>query len=106
MRVRVLFFGVLKDLAGKAADDIDLPEGASVRDVIARYESAIPRLKGSLSSVALAVNREYQGPDARLKAGDEVALLPPVSGGSIDGESIDAGAEPGRGLRRHRPEQD
>jgi molybdopterin synthase catalytic subunit len=97
MRVRVLFFGVLKDLAGKAADDIDMAEGASVRDVIARYESAIPRLKGSLSSIALAVNREYAGPDARLKAGDEVALLPPVSGGSIDGGSIDAGAEPGRG---------
>ena len=96
MRVRVLFFGVLKDLAGRAADEIDMPEGSSVRDVIARYESKIPRLQDSLSSVALAVNREYAGPDTKLKTGDEVALLPPVSGGSIDGGSIDDGAEPGQ----------
>ena len=71
-------------------------EGASVRDVIARYESAIPRLKDSLSSVALAVNREYAGPNARLKAGDEVALLPPVSGGSVD---ADPKLPPGRRRR-------
>ena len=81
MRVRVLFFGMLKDIVGKTADAIDLPEGASVRDVLKKYESQIPRLKESLPSLALAVNQQYAGPDTILKSDDEVALLPPVSGG-------------------------
>ncbi|HME33859.1 MAG TPA: molybdenum cofactor biosynthesis protein MoaE [Candidatus Sulfotelmatobacter sp.] len=82
MRVRVLFFGILKDLAGKSGDSLDLPDGASVRDVLAQYESLIPRLKESLPSLALAVNQQYAAPDTKLKPGDEVALLPPVSGGA------------------------
>src|SRR3954468_21494055 len=82
MQVRVLFFGVLRDLAGKSNDSLELPEGGSVRDVIARYESQIPRLKDSLSSIALAVNQQYASPETKLKDNDEVALLPPVSGGA------------------------
>ena len=100
MRVRVLFFGILKDIVGKPADVVDLPEGASVRDVLARYESQIPRLKESLASLALAVNQQYAGPDTILKSDDEVALLPPVSGGAPDG----AGETPPRqpaGRRRY-----
>jgi molybdopterin converting factor subunit 1 len=84
MRVRVLFFGVLKDIVGKSADAIDLPEGATVRDVLARCESQIPRLKELLPSLALAVNQQYAGPDTKLRTDDEVALLPPVSGGAPD----------------------
>jgi molybdopterin synthase catalytic subunit len=82
MRVRVLFFGILKDVAGKSSDIIDLSEGASVRDVLAHYEGEIPRFRQSLPSLALAVNREYAGPGTRLKENDEIALLPPVSGGA------------------------
>ena len=82
MRVRVLFFGVLKDLAGKAGDLLDLPDGALVRDVLAHYASWSPHLKESMASLAVAVNQEYAGPETGLKSGDEVALLPPVSGGS------------------------
>jgi MoaE-MoaD fusion protein len=82
MRVSVLFFGVLKDLSGRSSDSLELPDGASVRDVVARYEAQIPKLKESLPSLALAVNQQYAGPDTKLKAGDEVALLPPVSGGA------------------------
>ena len=81
----MLFFGVLREMVGKSTDLIDVPEGASVRDAIARYESQIPRLKESLSSLALAVNQQYAGPDTKLSANDEVALLPPVSGGAIEG---------------------
>jgi len=84
MRVRVLFFGMLKDIVGKSADAIDLPEGASVRDVLARYQSHTPGLKESLPSLALAVNQQYAGPDTILRPDDEVALLPPVSGGAPD----------------------
>lgn len=78
----MLFFGVLKDLAGKPADEVELPDGASVRELLQRYESGIPQLKTSLSSIALAVNRRYASPDTTLQANDEVALLPPVSGGT------------------------
>ena len=86
MRVRVLFFGGLKDLAGKSSDLLDLPEGALVRDLLAHYLSEVPRMKESLPSLAVAVNQEYAGAETGLKSGDEVALLPPVSGGS-EGET-------------------
>jgi MoaE-MoaD fusion protein len=81
MRVRVLFFGILREAAGKAADEIDLASGASVRDVIAYYDVRIPQLKQALPSLALAVNQQYASPETKLSADDEVALLPPVSGG-------------------------
>jgi molybdopterin synthase catalytic subunit len=84
MRVRVLFFGMLRDLSGKSSDSIDLPEGASVRDLLAECERTIPRLKESLPSLALAVNEQYAAADTTLQPGDEVALLPPVSGGAND----------------------
>ena len=82
MRVRVLFFGMLKELAAKPADAVELPEGATVRDLLAHCERQMPRLKASLPSLALAVNQQYAGVDTILHGGDEVALLPPVSGGS------------------------
>jgi len=82
MRVRVLFFGMLKDLAGKSSDFVDLPDGALVRDVLAHYLGEVPRLKESLAALAVAVNQEYAGAETVLKSDDEVALLPPVSGGS------------------------
>jgi MoaE-MoaD fusion protein len=86
MRVRVLFFGGLKELAGKSSDLLELPDGALVRDVLAHYLAQVPRLKESLASLAVAVNQEYAGTETGLKSGDEVALLPPVSGGS-EGET-------------------
>ena len=82
MQVRILFFGVLKDLAGKASESLNLPENATLADVLIHYEEAIPRLKETKASLAMSVNQEYAGPGTKLKAGDEVALLPPVSGGS------------------------
>jgi len=85
IRVRVLFFGVLKEMVGKSVDLIDLADGASVRDVLALYESQNPSLKESLPSLAVAVNQEYAGPDTKLKPNDEIALLPPVSGGAPAG---------------------
>lgn len=84
MQVRVLFFGVLKDLAGRSSDDLTLPDQATAGDVVEHYETRLASLKGKLSSIAVSVNQEYAGLDARLHSGDEVALLPPVSGGSGD----------------------
>jgi molybdopterin synthase catalytic subunit len=82
MEVRVLFFGVLKDLIGKASDSISLAENATLGDVLTHYEQAVPRLKETAASLAMSVNQEYAGPGTRLRPGDEVALLPPVSGGA------------------------
>jgi MoaE-MoaD fusion protein len=82
MQVRVLFFGMLKDLAGRTSDLLSLPEGATLREVLCHYEERIPRLRTMASSVAMSINQEYAGPESKLKPGDEVAFLPPVSGGS------------------------
>ena len=85
MRVHVLFFGVLKEIAGAETATLDLPENACLRDVIAYCAAQNPRLKESLSSLAIAVNQNYAAPETTLTEGDEIALLPPVSGGKDDG---------------------
>ena len=84
MQVRVLFFGVLKDLAGRSSDVISLPDQATAADVLDHYERAFASKKGILASIAISVNQEYAASDCRLHAGDEIALLPPVSGGTQD----------------------
>jgi MoaE-MoaD fusion protein len=81
MRVRVLFFGILKDLAQRTNDTLELREGATVREMLAQCELQIPQIKASLPSSAVAVNQHYADAETRLKPGDEIALLPPVSGG-------------------------
>jgi len=82
MQIHVLFFGVLKDLAGQSSETIELPEGARVEAVLRHYSRQAPRLEAMLPSLALSVNQEYSSADSVLRAGDEVALLPPVSGGA------------------------
>jgi molybdopterin synthase catalytic subunit/molybdopterin converting factor small subunit len=83
MQVQVLFFGMLKELAGLGSDSLTLPDSATLADVISHYEGRIPRLKEMAGSIAMSVNREYAGPECKLKAGDEIGLLPPVSGGVL-----------------------
>jgi molybdopterin synthase catalytic subunit/molybdopterin converting factor small subunit len=84
MRVQVLFFGILKDLVGRGSDELTLPEHAKAGDVVEHYERSIPAMGGMLASIAISVNQEYSDPGATLHAGDEIALLPPVSGGSAE----------------------
>jgi molybdopterin converting factor subunit 1 len=81
MRVRVLFFGQLKDIAGVSQEDAELSDGARVEDLYERYARRFPRLAEFRPSVAASVNQEYAEWRAALAAGDEVAFLPPVSGG-------------------------
>ena len=78
MRVRVLYFGVLKESLGRESEMVELPEPARVADLMARFEG-----EGAewMRSIAVAVNREYARREDVLRDGDEVALLPPVSGG-------------------------
>ena len=82
MQIRVLFFGVLKDLAGRSHEALELPDGATIGGLLGHYEQSIPQLKAYAASLAVSVNEEYAGPETKLNPGDEVALLPPVSGGS------------------------
>jgi len=81
MQITVLFFGMLKDFAGRGSESLTLPDDATLSDVLKHFEKQIPRLKDFAASIAMSVNQEYAGPDTSLKDGDEVALLPPVSGG-------------------------
>jgi molybdopterin synthase catalytic subunit len=83
MQVQILFFGMLKELAGLGSDSLTLPDSATLGDVIRHYEGRIPRLKEMAGSIAMSVNREYAGPECKLNSGDEIGLLPPVSGGVL-----------------------
>jgi MoaE-MoaD fusion protein len=87
MKIGVLFFGVLKDLVGRSSETVDLPEGTRVREVLLHYGRQAPRFEEMAPSLAISVNHEYSGADRVLREGDEVGLLPPVSGGSPDGGS-------------------
>src|SRR6266849_1645788 len=82
MRVRVLFFGRLKDIVGKAEEQTDLSEGARVEDLFERYGRTYPELARFRASVVASVNQEFAEWRAPLATGDEVAFLPPVSGGA------------------------
>ena len=77
MVVRIRLFAMLRERAGASELWLELPEGARVRDALA----ALSELAGGLPLV-MAVNREYASEDAPLSAGDELALIPPVSGGA------------------------
>lgn len=103
MLVRVLYFGVLKERFGVAEEAIELSDGATVGALVrvlrerSSKSAMASRLQSVWQSLAVAVNREYASADAGLHEGDEIALLPPVSGGAaprieiVDG-LIDAAA--------------
>ena len=78
MQVRVRLFAALRERAGAAELELDLPEGASVADALDRMRALTEGVP-----VVMAVNREYADAGARLHGGDEVALIPPISGGSV-----------------------
>ena len=97
MQIHVLFFGVLKDLVGRSSETLDLPEGARVQDVVSHYARQAAKFSQMLPALAFSVNQEYARAECALAAGDEVALLPPVSGGapgSQNAKSSHSGAPP------------
>jgi molybdopterin synthase catalytic subunit len=81
MRVRVLLFGVLKDIFQRSEESLELSSGATLSDLLDHYRRLAPENARFFPSLALAVNQEYASPADALREGDEVALLPPVSGG-------------------------
>ncbi len=80
--MRVLFFGMLKDAAGTAEAALELPEGATVEAALEAAAAQWPELQKHRRSTVAAVNQKYALKTDVLREGDEVALLPPVSGGS------------------------
>src|ERR1700729_690537 len=82
MRVTVLFFGVLKEILSSESQTLDLPPGATVDAVLRHFRELFPQQPKLWSTLAVAVNQSYATSGCLLRDGDEVALLPPVSGGS------------------------
>ena len=87
MQVRVLYLGMLRDLAGREREVVPLTEGARLSDLYAELQRRMPKLQDFRNAIALSINYEYSEGTATLHDNDEVALIPPVSGGSIDEDS-------------------
>jgi molybdopterin synthase catalytic subunit len=81
MRVRVLLFGQLKDVIGRSEDSLDLQPNSHLSEVLSHYSHRFPRFQSLAGSIACSVNQEYASATTVLREGDEVGLLPPVSGG-------------------------
>lgn len=80
MTVQILAFGVAKEIFGASTIKVDLGDHAQVDGLKATLEQQYPRLK-QLASYMIAVNNEYAGNDLALTESDEIAIIPPVSGG-------------------------
>lgn len=78
--VSVLLFGITRDLTGQSSVSVPLAEGANVGDILSQLHQHYPELAG-IRSLLVAVNGEYAEPEQVLAHHDEVALIPPVSGG-------------------------
>ena len=90
MRVRVVYFGILRDMAGHEHEAVELADGTRLAELYSDLQQRIPGLSKFGGSIALSINYEYASLNAALYDGDEVALLPPVSGGAGE-ESESAG---------------
>src|SRR5436190_1390117 len=82
MRVKVLFFGMLKDIVGRPEEHVEMASGARLSTVFDHYAGQFPRLRDMAGSIVIARNQEFSTLSAAVAEGDEVAFLPPVSGGS------------------------
>jgi molybdopterin converting factor subunit 1 len=81
MRINVKLFAVLRERAGMSELSMDLPAGATVADAALVLAARVPSLEGFSARIAYAVNRNYVKSGTVLGDGDELALIPPVSGG-------------------------
>ena len=81
MTIRVLLFAKLRDAAGADSVTMDLPPDATIADLRRRLADTYPELVGLMERSAVAVNHDFADDLRRLQSGDEVAIIPPVSGG-------------------------
>src|ERR1035438_8590400 len=101
MRVRVLPFGVMKDWLGESPATVELPAGATVADLLARLSET--QAHQALRGIAVSVNAEYATTAHILREGDEVGLLPPVSGGAGRTDASEVALGVGRALLTREP---
>mgnify|MGYP001571652632 CR=1 FL=1 len=94
MKVTIFLFALYREKAGRNRLEVDLPEGATAGDAVRRVARDVPPLGPLLATAALAVNTEYAGPDTRLRDGDELALIPPVSGGATRAAAVSITDQP------------
>jgi len=90
VRVKVLFFGKLKEIVGTAEASVELGGTNRVQEVFDHYAAQFPEFAQFRTSLAAAINEQYAEFSAPVRENDEVAFLPPVSGGS--GASVEAGS--------------
>ncbi|MGB9431375.1 MAG: molybdopterin converting factor subunit 1 [Candidatus Acidiferrum sp.] len=81
LRVKVLFFGPVREFTGIAEETIELPNGATLADLFDRYAARFPRLATFRASLVASRNQEFASWDTLLTEDDTIAFLPPVSGG-------------------------
>jgi MoaE-MoaD fusion protein len=82
MRVRVLFFGMLREFVGSSTEESDFPAGSDLGTIFESYAGRYPRLRDMAKSIVMARNQEFAALSTTVEEGDEVAFLPPVSGGA------------------------
>lgn len=81
LRIKVLFFGRIRELVGRAEEFEEVTDGSTLADLFDRYAAKYPRLAGFRGSLVASRNQEFAAWDTRIAAGDDIAFLPPVSGG-------------------------
>jgi molybdopterin synthase catalytic subunit len=82
VRVKVLFFGQLKDIAGRSEDSAEVQAGATLESLFDYYAAQFPRMRDLRPSIVIARNQQFAHSATPMSEGDEIAFLPPVSGGS------------------------
>jgi len=82
VRVKVLFFGQLKDIVGRAEESLEMEDGSVLQSLFDHYSRQFPKLEKMSGSIVMALNQQFSERSAALSPGDEVAFLPPVSGGA------------------------
>jgi molybdopterin converting factor subunit 1 len=81
MKVKLLYFAVLRDIVGKSESDVEVPDGTRPADLWQRLRAEHRQLAAYAQPPMTAVNESYVRPDSVLRDGDEVAFIPPVAGG-------------------------
>ncbi len=81
MKVKVMFFGGIRDIVGMSEGELEIPSGMTAQDLVQRYCQDYPLFKSYAASTMIAVNLEFASPETLINNGDEIAFIPPVSGG-------------------------
>lgn len=81
MKVRATLYAQLRDAAGIQEVDVDLPEAATVSDLLDQVYRKIPALRAHDKTILIGVDVEFVDRNYKLKAGEEIAIMPPVQGG-------------------------